>query len=179
MLYSLGNDCGPLVPFTAATINVPSRLTCGTGWGFCHSCHATVLVQPNAPVIASSQGNRYGQRSANGGGLVIEQAQHICLCPLCAHTCYDGCVLRHLFHTGNKRKWLLSELLLPLMRAALASSRRAQLYLTERGIPPTLALASWRWLPLACGLGTSPSVERAAATLEALDWTHHLPTWFP
>ena len=41
-------------------------------------------------------------------GLVMEQAQHICLCPLCAHTCYDGCVLRHLFHTGNKRKWLLS-----------------------------------------------------------------------
>ena len=28
------------------------------------------------------------------------------------------------------------------MRAALASSRRAQLYLTQRGIPPTLALAS-------------------------------------
>ena len=40
----------------------------GTGWGFCHSCHATVLVQPMASVIASGQGNRYGQRSANSGG---------------------------------------------------------------------------------------------------------------
>src|SRR5690348_12247130 len=40
----------------------------GTGWGFCHSCHATVLVQPIAPVIASSQGNRCGQYSANGDG---------------------------------------------------------------------------------------------------------------
>jgi len=39
-----------------------------TGWGFCHSCHATVLVQQMAPVIASSQGNRCGQHCANGDG---------------------------------------------------------------------------------------------------------------
>jgi hypothetical protein len=37
----------------------------GTGWGFCHSCHVTVLVQPHAPVIASSQGIRCEQRSAH------------------------------------------------------------------------------------------------------------------
>jgi putative ribosome biogenesis GTPase RsgA len=46
-------------------------------------------------------------------GLVMGQAWNICLFPLCAHTNYDKCALRHLFHTGNKRKWLLSELLLP------------------------------------------------------------------
>src|SRR6266566_4125696 len=40
----------------------------GTGWGFCHSCHATVLVQSHASIIASSQGNRYGQYSAKSGG---------------------------------------------------------------------------------------------------------------
>ena len=80
----------------------------GTGWGFCHSCHATVLVQPRASVIASGQGNRCGQRNADIVGLVMERAQNIYLCPLCAHTCYDRCVLQHLFRTGNKRKWLLS-----------------------------------------------------------------------
>ena len=142
MLFSLGNDCVHIVPFTAATINALFSIDLGTGWGFCHSCHATVLVQPSAPVIASSQGNRCGQRSADIAGLVIEQAQNICLCPLCAHTCYDGCVLQHLFHTGNKRKWLLSVAVAPLMREALASSRRAQLYLTERALPPAIALAS-------------------------------------
>src|SRR6266516_3423591 len=40
---------------------------CATGWGFCHSCHSTVLVQLMDPVIASSQGNRHGQHNAHSG----------------------------------------------------------------------------------------------------------------
>src|SRR6516225_6458946 len=50
----------------------------GTGWGFCHSCHATVLVQPLAPGIASDQGNTYGQPNAHAGAFGDEaSAEHL------------------------------------------------------------------------------------------------------
>ena len=114
----------------------------GTGWGFCHSCHATVLVQPNAPVIASSQGNRYGQRSANGGGFGDRaSAEHL---PVPSVRPY---LLRRVRSTTSLPHWQQEEVaaliaVAPLMREALASSRRAQLYLTERALPPAIALAS-------------------------------------
>ena len=112
-----------------------------TGWGFCHSCHATVLVQPNAPVIANSQGNRYGQRRVNGGGFGDRaSAEQL---PVPSVRPY---LLRRVRSTTPLPDWQQEEVaalraVAPLMRAALASSRRAQLYLTERGIPTTLALA--------------------------------------
>src|SRR5437773_12073186 len=52
-------------------------IDCATGWGFCHSCHATVLVQPIASAIASSQGNRYGQHSAHSGFGDKASAEHL------------------------------------------------------------------------------------------------------
>ncbi len=114
----------------------------GTGWGFCHSCHATVLVQLHAPVIASGQGNRYGQYSAKSGGFG-ERASAEQLPVPSVHPYLLGRV-----HTTTSfPHWQQEEVaaliaVAHIMRAALASSRRAQLYLTERGIPATLALAS-------------------------------------
>ena len=113
-----------------------------TGWGFCHSCHATVLVQPNAPVIAIGQGNRYGQCRANGGGFGDgTDAEHL------PEPSVRPYLLRRVRSTTPLPHWQQEEVaaliaVAPIMRAALASSRRAQLYLTERDIPATLALSS-------------------------------------
>ncbi len=113
-----------------------------TGWGFCHSCHATVLVHPNAPVNASSQGNRSGQRSANGG--VFGDRASVEHLPVPSVRPY---LLRRVRSVIPLPHWQQEEVIAlkavaTLMREALASSRRAQLYLTERGIPAKLALAS-------------------------------------
>jgi Toprim-like len=114
----------------------------GTGWGFCHSCHVTVLVQPIASVIASSQRKRYGQNSANGDGFGDRaSATHL---PVPSVRPY---LLRRVRTTTPLPHWQQEEVaalraVAPFVREALASSRRAHLYLTERGIPATLALAS-------------------------------------
>jgi len=114
----------------------------GTGWGFCHSCHATVLVQPSASVIASSQGNRHGQHNANGDGFGDRaSAEHLSLSSVRPY------LLRQVRSTTPLPHWQQEEVaalkaVAPLLRAALASSRRARLYLNERGIPATLALSS-------------------------------------
>jgi hypothetical protein len=114
----------------------------GTGWGFCHSCHATVLVQPNAPVIASGQGNKCGQRRVNGGGFSDRaSAAHL---PLSSVSPY---LLRRERSTTSFPHWQQEEVtalraVAPLMREVLASTRRAQLYLNERALPPAIALAS-------------------------------------
>ncbi len=113
-----------------------------TGWGFCHSCHATVLVQPNAPVNASSQGNRSGQRSANGSVFGDRaSAEHL---PVPSVRPY---LLRWVRSVIPLPHWQQEEVaalkaVAPLMREALAVSRRAQLYLNERALPPASALAS-------------------------------------
>ena len=113
----------------------------GTGWGFCHSCHATVLVQPNAPVIASSQGNRCGQRNAHSGYGDKASTEHL---PVPSMRPY---LLRQVRSTTSLPHWQQEEVaalvaVAPIMRKALASSRRAQLYLTERALPPAIALES-------------------------------------
>jgi hypothetical protein len=113
----------------------------GTGWAFCHSCHATVLVQPNAPVIASGQGNRCGQRRANGGGFGERaSAEHL---PVPSVRPY---LLRRVRSAIPLPHWQQEEVaalraVAPLMREALASSRSAHLYLTERALPPDIAQA--------------------------------------
>jgi hypothetical protein len=117
-------------------------IDCATGWGFCHSCHATVLVQPNASIIASGQGNRCGQHRANGGGFGDRaSAAHL---PVPSVRPYQ---LRQVHTATSFPHWQQEEVaalraVAPIMRTALALSRRAQLYLTERALPPAIALAS-------------------------------------
>ena len=113
----------------------------GTGWGFCHSCHATVLVQPSASVNASGQGNRYGQRNAHSGFGDRASAEHLLVPSVRPY------LLGRVHTTTSFPQWQQEEVaalsaVAPLMREALASSRRAQLYLTERGIPPAIAISS-------------------------------------
>jgi len=113
-----------------------------TGWGFCHSCHATVLVQPSASVIASGQGNRCGQYSAKSGGFADRaSAEHL------HPSSVRPYLLRRVRSTTPPPHWQQEEVtalvaVAPLMREALASSRRALTYLTERALPPAIALAS-------------------------------------
>ena len=114
----------------------------GTGWGFCHSCHATVLVQPHASVIVSSQGNKSGQRSANGGEFVdTTSAEHRPMPSVRPYLLRKACPARPLPHWQQEEVAALIAVA-PLMRAAFVSSRRAQLYLTERALPPAIALVS-------------------------------------
>ncbi|MGZ3644289.1 MAG: hypothetical protein ACXVCM_10590, partial [Ktedonobacteraceae bacterium] len=113
----------------------------GTSWGFCHSCHATVLVQPHAPVIASSQGIRCEQRSAHGGLGERASAEHLSVPSVRPY------LLRRERSAIPLPQWQQEEVgalraVALLMREELASSRRAQAYLAERALPPTIALAN-------------------------------------
>jgi len=114
----------------------------GTGWGFCHSCHAIVLVQPNAQVVTSSQGNRCGHRSTDRGGFGDRaSAEHLSVPSVRPY------LLRRERSAIPLPQWQQEEVgalraVAPLMREELASSRRAQAYLAERALPPAIALAS-------------------------------------
>ncbi len=113
-----------------------------TGWGFCHSCHATVLVQPIASVIASGQGNRYGQCSVSSGACCDEaNTEHILVSSVRPYLLQRERSATPLPHWQQEEVAALIAVA-PMMRAALASSWRAQLYLTERALPPAIALAS-------------------------------------
>ena len=90
-----------------------------TGWGYCHCCRATVLVEGlSSPLVFASDGRSLRKRAGTG--------QH------CATTTQD---------------WQRAEVAalrsaLPLTREALASSWRAGCYLDERGISLALALSA-------------------------------------
>jgi hypothetical protein len=117
-------------------------IDCSTGWGFCHSCHATVLLQSMASVMTSSQGNRDGQRSVQSRLANEASTLHLPMHPS---------RLRRVHNTASAPLWQQEEVVAlsaaaPMMRAALISSRRAQLYLAERSLPPAVAQA--------CGAGT-------------------------
>jgi hypothetical protein len=111
-----------------------------TGWGFCHSCHATVLLQSMTSVLANDQGNSYGQRYAHSGFSGTNTAQWA------QHSARPS-QLRQGHTTTPLPHWQQEEVaaliaVAPVMHKALVSSRRAQLYLTQRALPPALARAS-------------------------------------
>jgi DNA primase len=88
-----------------------------TGWGFCHCCHATVLVEAlSSSLVLADKSQVLKKRGAAG------------LHPV---TTTPG---------WQRDEVAALQAALPLMREALASSQRAQRYLDERGIP--LASAS-------------------------------------
>jgi len=113
-----------------------------TGWGFCHCCHATVLVETIHPMIADRGGNRDERREA--GGETLAPAQ--CIAPLPTSSFRPNLVRPGRFATTIPR-WQQDEVaalmaVAPLMRECLASSRLVQAYLNERGIPPAIAHAA-------------------------------------
>jgi hypothetical protein len=83
-----------------------------TGWGFCHCCHATVLVEALSSTLVFVGEGRPLTRRASAG--------------LHPATITPG---------WQRAEVATLQATLPVMQAALASSRRAQRYLDERGVP--------------------------------------------
>jgi DNA primase len=90
-----------------------------TGWGFCHCCHATVLVEAlSSTLVLADKSQALKKRGVAG--------------------------LHPATITPDWQRAEVAALLaaLPLMREALASSWRAQRYLDERSIPLASASAA-------------------------------------
>jgi DNA primase len=83
-----------------------------TGWGFCHCCHATVLVEAlNSTLVFASEGHSLRRKAST--------SQH-------PTTITSG---------WQQAEVAALQAVLPLMQEALASSERAQRYLDERSLP--------------------------------------------
>src|SRR6266851_3296852 len=113
-----------------------------TGWGFCHCCHATVLVTPTGSRLVGGRGYAHAQHNASSNILTFPpRADHRSSAPA------RPSLVQHIYPATTSSRWQQEEVaaltaVAPLMCEALASSRRVWLYLSERGIPPTLATAS-------------------------------------
>ena len=119
-------------------------IDCATGWGFCHSCHATILLNSMASFIDNGQGNRDEYHRTHRGFAAGASTVH-----LPVHSVHQHQVQWVHIETSSPR-WQQEEVaalsaVVPLMREALVSSRRARLYLVERALPPPVAQA--------CGVG--------------------------
>ena len=113
-----------------------------TGWGYCHSCHATVLVEIPDPMTSERRWNNHGRRGTSGDILspppCVDHRPASSLRP-------DP--LRQAPTTPSTPHWQQDEraalsTLAPLMRASLGTSKRAERYLEERSIPAALAHAA-------------------------------------
>jgi hypothetical protein len=113
-----------------------------TGWGFCHCCHATVLVETSEPMIADRGGSRYERRGADSE----TRSPRPYVDPLPTSSLRPDPV-RRAPPAAPIPHWQQDEVaalmaVAPLMGESLASSEHAQVYLNERGIPLATALAS-------------------------------------
>src|SRR5260370_26968144 len=113
-----------------------------TGWGFCHCCHATVLVTPTGSGLVGGRAYEHAQRNASSNILTFPpRTDHRSSTPA------RPSLVQHTYLATTSTRWQRDEVIAltavaPLMCEALASSRRVWMYLNERGIPPTLAHAS-------------------------------------
>src|SRR6266567_1076462 len=112
-----------------------------TGWGFCHCCHATVLVETINPMIADKRGSRDERRGADSE----TRSPPPCVDPL-PPSSFRPYPIRRVPPATPIPHWQQDEvaalmIVAPLMREALASSQHEQVYLNERGIPLATALA--------------------------------------
>jgi len=105
-----------------------------SGWGFCHCCHATVLVASlnSLRIVSSAAGLAPRKQTGTASPLpsssrppVVQPARPATITP-----------------DWQREEVAVLQAVLPSMREALASSRRAQRYLDERGIPLPIASAS-------------------------------------
>src|SRR6266568_510405 len=113
-----------------------------TGWGFCHCCHAIVLLETINHTISGKRGSKDERRRV---GSEIRSPPS-CVDPLSPSSLRSDAV-RHMRSAPPLPRWQRDEVaaltaLAPLMRASLASSQRVQLYLNERGIPLAIAHAA-------------------------------------
>jgi len=113
-----------------------------TGWGFCHCCHATVLVETSNPMIANREESRDERRRADNE----TRSPSSCIAPLPSSSLRPGSARSGRSATPLPR-WQQEEVaalvaVTPLLRESLTSSEHAQAYLGERGIPPAIAHAA-------------------------------------
>ena len=109
-----------------------------TGWGYCHCCHAIVLLETMNPIVNGTRRNipRHGY---TGDTLAPPPCiDHLSPLPLRPVSPRQVPSVPALPHWQQDEVAALSAVA-PLMRASLTSSRRAQGYLNERGIPLAIA----------------------------------------
>src|SRR5713101_5247650 len=133
-----------------------------TGWGFCHCCHATVLVETSGPLIPDRGESRDERHRANSD----TRSPPSCVDPLPPSSLQPDPVRRVPPATPVPR-WQQDEVtalmaIAPLMRESLASSEHAQGYLNERGVPPAIAHAA------RIGYVSRSAWERAPVSVEHL-----------
>src|SRR5260221_10826815 len=113
-----------------------------TGWGFCHCCHATVLVETINPMFTGRGGSRDERRGADSE----TRSPPSCVAPL-PPSSFRPDVIRRVPPATPIPHWQQDEVaalmaVAPQMPEFLLSSEHAQAYLNERGIPLATALAS-------------------------------------
>ncbi len=131
-----------------------------TGWGFCHCCHATVLVTAIGSSFVSRRNDSQGWHGCGGEAFAPSPgADHrsSSLRPSLLQT-RPATTLPH---------WQRDEVaalmaVVSWMREALTLSRRAQAYINERGIPPAIAHAA------RIGYVSHSAWERAPVSAEPL-----------
>jgi DNA primase len=106
-----------------------------SGWGYCHCCHATVLVEP---FNRNSSGERYASRS------FVRESHHPTDTTHSGGYSYSHGLSRtpSVQPTWQQEEQTALTTLAPLLRSSLLTSRRVQSYLEERGIPLALAQGS-------------------------------------
>jgi hypothetical protein len=118
-----------------------------TGWGFCHCCHVTVLLETVPPTIVGRPVKGHDRHGTDGGTFIgTLSGSGASKDHLPAPSVQPSLAQRGQSATPlplwQREEVAALRAVAPLMREALATSRRAQLYLSERGLPPALALAS-------------------------------------
>jgi len=105
-----------------------------SGWGFCHCCHATVLVEAMNPMLVVNSAVGRAHRKSTGAAypLPFSLRSPVAQPARPATTAPDW----------QREEVAALQALTPLMREALATSQRARMYLEARGVPPAVALAS-------------------------------------
>ena len=113
-----------------------------TGWGYCHCCHATVLVETLHPIALERQWNDHERRGVGGNThSPPSRVDHLSSPSLRPDQLPRAPTTPTTPHWQQAERAALSTLA-PLMRASMRASKRAQRYLEERGIPAALAYAA-------------------------------------
>ena len=116
-----------------------------SGWGFCHCCHATVLVEAISSVLAAAARQSDGaeeQDAQSQAAVMRTSAEQRILAPSAGpHLAPQACPITRIPDWQREEVAALTAAL-PLARQALAASRRVQRYLAERGLPVSVALAT-------------------------------------
>ena len=113
-----------------------------TGWGYCHCCHATVLVETRDPTIIDRRWNSHEKRGYGGDTLSPPPCvDHLPPSSLRPDSVRQGRAATPLPGWQHDEVAALRAVT-PLMHASLTASRWVQGYLNERGIPPTRASAA-------------------------------------